>query len=49
MAWGPFTLPGALSEKGAGEYLELPSIGWHLFILDSSQSDSTAFLSCIDT
>jgi hypothetical protein len=30
-------------------YLELPSIGWQLFILDSSQSDSTAFLSCLDT
>ena len=29
--------------------LELPSIGWQLFILDSSQSDSTAFLSSIDT
>ena len=29
--------------------LELPSIGWQLFILDSSQSDSTAFPSCLDT
>ena len=28
--------------------LELPSIGWHLFILDGSQSDSTAFPSCLD-
>jgi hypothetical protein len=29
--------------------LELPSIGWQLFILGSSQSDSTAFLSSLDT
>jgi hypothetical protein len=29
--------------------LELPSIGWQLFIRDSSQSDSTAFPSCLDT
>src|SRR5215207_7868844 len=29
--------------------LELPSIGWQLFILDSSQSDSIAFPSCLDT
>jgi hypothetical protein len=29
--------------------LELPPIGWQLFILDSSQSDSTAFPSCLDT
>src|SRR5829696_7533480 len=29
--------------------LELPSIGWLLFILDSAQSDSTAFPSCLDT
>jgi hypothetical protein len=29
--------------------LELPSIGWQLFILDRSQSDSTAFPSCLDT
>ena len=29
--------------------LELPSIGWQLFILDSSQSHSTAFPSCLDT
>src|SRR5829696_5278897 len=29
--------------------LELPSIGWQLFILGSSQSDSTAFPSSLDT
>jgi hypothetical protein len=29
--------------------LELPSIGWQLFILDSSQSNSTAFPLCLDT
>jgi hypothetical protein len=29
--------------------LELPSIGWQLFVLNSSQSDSTAFLSSLDT
>jgi hypothetical protein len=29
--------------------LELPSIGWLLFILDSSQSDSTAYPSWLDT
>ncbi len=29
--------------------LELPSIGWQLFILDSSQSDSTAFPSFLNT
>src|SRR5215218_5354562 len=29
--------------------LEVPSIGWQLFILESSQSDSTAFPSCLDT
>src|SRR3712207_734109 len=31
------------------ETLELPPIGWQLFILDSSQSDSIAFPSCLDT
>src|SRR5215211_2334390 len=30
-------------------YLEVPSIGWQLFILESYQSDSTAFPSCLDT
>ena len=29
--------------------LELPPIGWQLFILGSSQSDSTAFPSFLDT
>ncbi len=29
--------------------LELPSIGWQLFILDSYQSDSTAFPLSLDT
>jgi hypothetical protein len=29
--------------------LELPSIGWQLFILGSSNSDSTAFPSSLDT
>jgi hypothetical protein len=29
--------------------LELPSIGWQLFVLGSSQSDSTAFSSLLDT
>ena len=29
--------------------LELPPIGWQLFMLDSSQSDSIAFPSCLDT
>src|SRR5215204_1224838 len=32
-----------------GRGLELPSIGWQLFILGSSQSDSTAFPSSLDT
>src|SRR5215216_1507169 len=30
-------------------FLEVPSIGWQLFILESYQSDSTAFPSCLDT
>ena len=29
--------------------LELPSTGWQLFVLGSPQSDSTAFLSFLDT
>jgi hypothetical protein len=29
--------------------LELPPIGWQLFILENSQSDSTAFPSSLDT
>jgi hypothetical protein len=29
--------------------LELPSIGWQLFVLGNSQSDSTAFQSSLDT
>jgi hypothetical protein len=43
--------PGArrASNNGIVSALELPSIGWQLFILDSSQSDSTAFPSCLDT
>src|SRR5215211_7255518 len=31
------------------EDLELPSIGWQLFVLGNSQSDSTAFQSSLDT
>jgi hypothetical protein len=32
-----------------GNDLELPSIGWQLFVLSSSRSDSTAFPSFLDT
>jgi hypothetical protein len=31
------------------QYLELPPIGWQLFILGSSESDSTAFSSFLVT
>jgi hypothetical protein len=35
--------------SGVGSHLEAPSIGWQLFILGSSQRDSTGFLSFLDT
>src|SRR5215218_11109547 len=40
--------PGPSSSHCA-PILELPSIGWQLFILGSCQSASTAFLSSLDT
>src|SRR4051812_27045738 len=40
---------GELPGGGGVSGLELPSIGWQLFILGSSQSDSTAFPSLLDT
>jgi hypothetical protein len=45
------THPLLLISKGPSSnfVLELPSIGWQLFVLESSQSDSTAFPSCLDT
>jgi hypothetical protein len=49
---GPHTLPQQSTVSTWDRYppscLVLPSIGWQLFILDSSQSDSTAFPSCLD-
>ena len=35
--------------NGKDHELELPSIGWQLFILDSSQSDPIAFPAFLDT
>ena len=40
---------GGVADTAQLDALELPSIGWQLFILDSSQSDSTAYPSCLDT
>src|SRR5215210_8009793 len=37
------------SPASTQSYLELPSIGWQLFTLGSPRSDSSAFLSSLDT
>jgi hypothetical protein len=37
------------AERTEVEHLELPSIGWQLFILDSSQSDPIALPAFLDT
>jgi hypothetical protein len=42
-------VPNTAKVKPQRSGLELPSIGWQLFILGNSQSDSTAFLSFLDT
>jgi hypothetical protein len=42
-------MQAALRSFWVTQVLELPSIGWQLIILGSSLSDSTAFLSSIDT
>src|SRR5215208_5257035 len=43
------TSENSVNAKFAERDLELPSIGWQLFILGGSQTDSTAFLSSLDT
>jgi hypothetical protein len=46
---GYFALLMGASIMALFSALELPSIGWQLFILGSSQSDATAFPSFLDT
>lgn len=48
--WSPHLETREFSEPGDEvRNKELPSIGWQLFILESSQSDSIAIPSCLDT